>query len=198
MADVNLQVQELYVAYFNRPADVAGLAYWSGILAASPDAYPDIVRSFSLSLEYWTTFTGMDNRQVVDAVYQHLFGRAGETAGIDYWAGLLERKALTVANVVTAVADGALGKDKVVIDGRVAVATAFTQHLDLPLEQQLYAGSFANKIAADYLATIVDGETAASALLPANIDAAIASLGSLVLTPHAQGAQVVGVPPLHA
>ena len=33
------QVQQLYVAYFSRPADVAGLAYWTNILATNPSGY---------------------------------------------------------------------------------------------------------------------------------------------------------------
>lgn len=198
MADAGTSIQSLYVAYFNRPADVAGLQYWSGILAANPNAYAGIAQSFSLSLEYWTTYVNQDNRQVVDTVYQNLFGRHADSAGIDYWARLLDQKALTVANVVTEVSHGARGNDQIVVDGKVAAATAFTAHLDLKLEQLAYSGDFANKVASDYLATIVDGPTAATALVPANIDAAIAKFAHLFVTPLGESAEVVGVPPLHA
>jgi len=198
MADAGTSIQSLYVAYFHRPADVAGLQYWSGVLAADPKAYDGIAQSFALSLEYWTTYIGQDNRQVVDSVYQNLFGRHADTAGIDYWARLLDQKALTVANVVTAVSKGAQGLDQTVIDGKVAAATAFTGRLDLKLEQLAYSGDFANKVASDYLATIVDGPTAATALVPANIDAAIAKFAFVFVTPLGESADVVGVPPAHA
>jgi hypothetical protein len=190
-------IQELYVAYFNRPADVAGLKFWSGILDTNPGAYRDIVQDFSNSAEYLQAFRGQDSRQVVDTVYQHLFGRHAESAGSDYWASLLDNKAVTIGNVVTAVAHGALDKDKVVIDGRVAVATAFTEHLDLKLEQVAYTGAGPNKIAADYLATIVDAQSAALALVPANIDNEIGKFVSFTVTPVGQGVEIVGVPPGH-
>jgi hypothetical protein len=191
-------IQELYVAYFNRPADVAGLKFWSDILAANPGAYRDIVQDFSNSAEYLQAFRGLDSRQVVDTVYQHLFGRHAESAGVDYWAGLLDNKAVTIGNVVTEVAHGALGKDKIVIDGRVAVATAFTDHLDLKLEQLAYTGSGPNRIAADYLATIVDAQSAAVALVPANIDNEISKFAAPVVTPVVGlGVEIVGVPQGH-
>jgi hypothetical protein len=199
MANANTQVQELYVAYFNRPADVAGLKYWSDILADDPNAYKGIAQDFSSSWEYMMTYNGLTNRQIVDTVYQHLFGRAAEAAGVDYWAGLLDQKALTVANVVTEVAHGAQGSDKVVIDGRVAVAAVFTDHLDTTLEQLAYSGVVANQTASAYLAAITDAQSAARALAPENIDAAISQFAGPIVNPiFGVDAEVVGVPPLHA
>jgi hypothetical protein len=197
MANVSTDIQKLYVAYFSRPADVGGLQFWTNSLASGPGAYQTIAQNFSNSFEYQATYAGMDNRQVVDTVYQHLFGRHAEAAGIDYWAKALDQKTLTVANVVTAVADGAQFSDKVVIDGRVAAATAFTEHLDLKLEQLAYAGAMANKVGSDYLATIVDAQTAVNALLPGNIDEAISKFAGPIVTPVSMdSAEVVGVPPL--
>lgn len=47
------QAQQLYVAYFNRPADTLGLAFWMTKDAASASA------SFAASTEYATTYAGM-------------------------------------------------------------------------------------------------------------------------------------------
>ena len=119
-------VQQLYVAYFSRPADVAGLAYWTNILATNPDGYQMISANFASSAEYKAMYAGQDNRAVVSTVYQHLFGRPAETAGVDYWAKALDNKVITIDNVVTQIAAGAQSTDKIAYDGKVAVAAVFT------------------------------------------------------------------------
>jgi hypothetical protein len=167
------EVQKLYVAYFSRPADVAGLAYWTNVLSSNPSAYQLISASFAASAEYKATYSGMDSRATVNAVYQHLFSRPAETAGIDYWAKLLDSKAITIDNVVTQVAGGAQGNDKVAYNGKVSVASSFTDHLDLAVEQQAYSTSAGLKIASDYLATIHDLASGAAAIDPGNIDITI-------------------------
>jgi hypothetical protein len=170
------EVQKLYVAYFTRPADVAGLAYWANILASSPTGYQVISANFAASAEYQATYAGMDNRATVNAVSEHLFGRAAETAGVDYWANLLDQHAITIDNVVTQVAAGAQGTDKVAYNGKVAVAASFTDHMDLQVEQQAYGTSAGAKIAKDYIASVHDLASGAAAIDPGNIDYTIDSM----------------------
>jgi len=189
MAIAELDIQELYVAYFNRPADVAGLDYWKEALDANPDALQELSRSFSTSDEYRDVFAGMDNRAVVNEVYMNLFGRAAETAGVDYWAGLLDNKMITIDNVVTQIADGAEGQDDVAFMGKIAAATLFTDRLDEPHEQAAYAGE-GNDIAAEFLATIKDLSSAADALDTDVVDAWI----DRIVDAHAAGeTALVGV-----
>jgi hypothetical protein len=170
------EVQKLYVAYFTRPADVAGLAYWANILTNAPNGYQVISSHFAASAEYQATYAGMDNRSVVNAVYQHLFGRTAETAGVDYWADLLNRHAITIDNVVTQVAAGAQGTDKVAYNGKVSVAASFTDHMDLAVEQQAYGTAAGLKIASDYVASVHDLASGAAAIDPGNIDMTIDSM----------------------
>jgi hypothetical protein len=170
------EVQKLYVAYFTRPADVAGLAYWANILTNAPNGYQVISSHFAESAEYQATYAGMDNRSTVNAVYQHLFGRAAETAGVDYWANLLDRHAITIDNVVTQIAAGAQGTDKVAYNGKVSVAAAFTDHMDLAVEQQAYGTAAGMKIAQDYIASVHDLASGAAAIDPGNIDYTISAM----------------------
>jgi hypothetical protein len=198
MADVTTEIQKLYVAYFNRPADPAGLAFWSAALAGNSGAYESIVRDFAKSQEYLVGYNGYTNRSAIDLIYQHLFGRNAEQAGVDYWASLLDRKTLTIDTIVAAMVQGAQGSDKVVLDGRVAVATAFTNHIDTVAERLAYSGAVANSVASQYLSTVVDAQTAATALLPENIDAVITKLSGPVVIPlTGTSAELVGVPPAH-
>ena len=190
---IETEVQQLYVAYFSRPADVAGLAYWKNILATNPDGYQMISANFASSAEYKAMYAGQDNRAVVSTVYQHLFGRPAETAGVDYWAKMLDNKVITVDNVVTQIAAGAQSTDKIAYDGKVAVAAVFTEHLDLTSEQQAYAKPAGMKVASDYIASIKDLMTAAVARDPGNIDITIEKMVSAAATAVDGHAEIVGV-----
>lgn len=194
MADYKTEVQKLYVAYFSRPADYAGLQYWSNILATNPNGYQQISANFSSSNEYQTTYGGMDNRSVVSKVYVNLFGRPAESAGVDYWAALLDKKAITIDNVVTQIAAGALGSDLFAYNAKVAVSSAFTTRLDLPNEQKAYSGTAANNIAIDFIAGVHDLNTAASSRDPGVIDDVINKIVALPSTGFADDmVQLVGV-----
>jgi len=170
-------VQKLYVAYFSRPADTAGLNFWTNVLATDHNTgMQQISQAFSQSEEYRLNYANLDNRAVVEAVYHNLFGRAGETAGIDFWTNAMNNGAVTVDNVVQAFASGAQNDDKIVFAGRVAVATSFTNHLDLPNEQVAYSGNAANQIAKSFIGSIINLQTAASAIDPGVIDMKIAEI----------------------
>lgn len=177
MADANTTaVQKLYISYFSRPADAAGLTYWTGALSANPNALQEMSRQFSVSQEYVTTYAGMDNRAKVAEVYDNLFSRAAETAGIDYWANLLNNNQITVDNMVTQIAAGAQGNDRVAFNGKVAAADVFTARLDLPNEKTAYSGAAANKIALDWIAGIKDLMTGAAAQDIGVVDGVIAKI----------------------
>lgn len=171
MAVNPIEVQKLYVAYFSRPADTGGLDYWTDLLDARPEALQDVSRSFAASTEYNAMFAGMDNRAIVNTVYQNLFGRDAEDGGLNYWSDLLERKVVTIDNVVLDIAAGAKGNDSVAFNGKVAAALLFTDRLDEPHEVAAYAGNDANEIASQYLATIKDPASALDALDTQVVDA---------------------------
>lgn len=187
------EVQKLYVAYFSRPADVAGLDYWVNVLTTNPTGYQVASADFAASAEYKAMYQGMDNRATVDAVYQHLFGRAAEAAGVDYWAKLLDAKAITIDNVVTQIAAGAQGNDSVAYNGKVAVATTFTSHLDTTAEQQAYSTTTGLKMASDYVASVHDLASAAAAIDPGNIDITIENMVKAAGTGMEAPAHLVGV-----
>jgi hypothetical protein len=180
------------VAYFSRPADVAGLAYWNNVLSTNTAGYQVISANFASSNEYKATYAGLDNAGIVSAVYQHLFGRTAEAAGVQYWSNMLNQKVITIDDVVTQIAAGAQGTDKVAYDGKVAVAAVFTEHLDLATEQQAYATP-GTKVASDYIASIKDLMTAAMARDPGNIDLTIEKMVSAAATGTDGHAQLVGV-----
>jgi hypothetical protein len=173
MADYTNQVEKLYVAYFSRPADPAGLTYWNSYLQTHPNGVQDISAQFSTSAEYKAAYANQTNAQIVSTVYTHLFGRAAETAGVNFWADKLNSHTITIDNVVTQIAAGAQGTDQFAYDAKVAVATAFTARVDLDIEMRAYSGAHANQIAIDFIATVKDLQSAAAGSDPGTIDAVI-------------------------
>lgn len=177
MADANtMAVQKLYISYFSRPADAAGLEYWVKAVNSNPAALQEASSAFSTSTEYRTTYANLDNRGKVAEVYDNLFSRAGDAAGIDYWTNLLNSNQVTIANMVTEIANGAQGNDRVAFNGKVSAASVFTERLDLPNEKTAYSGAAANKIAVDWIATIKDLQTGATANDPGVVDSIIAKI----------------------
>ena len=115
-----MDVEKAYLAYFGRPADIAGMNYWLGKSIADMDA------GFAASQEYATLYGGMTNSQRVDQVYQNLFGRAADPAGKAYWAGQLNAGLVTIGTLVATMEADALGVDIGTINNRLTFAIDFT------------------------------------------------------------------------
>lgn len=191
MADYVNDVQELYVAYFGRPADPAGLAFWSEKLQDKVVSHDDIAAAFAQTGEYRAAYGHLDTRAVVQEVYDNLFSRPAEETGLNFWINALDTGAMTIDNMVTMVAMGAQGTDQFAFNAKVAVAEAFTDRIDTPQERAAYAGDASNSIAINYIAGVKDLISAAIARDPGNIDMAIARMSSPATA--ADEVQLVGV-----
>jgi len=176
MAVNAIEVQELYVAYFGRPADPVGLDYWMDTLAGNVVTLDDISRSFAESQEYRDNYSHMDSRTVVTKIYDHLFGRVAEAAGVDFWANLMDRGVIAIDDAVREIAEAAVGTDAVVFNGKAAVATVFTLRLDTPNEVAAYSRDAEFGLAMEFLATVKDAKTALDAVDPVVVDAWIARI----------------------
>lgn len=162
------EIQQLYVAYYNRPADPAGLAFWSGVVEAQGGSTAAVSAAFASSGEYASVYGGKDNRTVVNTVYKNLFGRDGEQAGVDYWADLLDKRQITVDGVVTAIAGGARETDLTSYNNKVKFATGFTDALDLHPEGAAYNGTEALAYAKQLTSAVTTDASLATALADMN------------------------------
>jgi len=169
------EVQKLYVAYFSRPADPTGLAFWVGQLQTNANAYQNIAQAFSTSAEYQATYGGKDNRALVTEVYDNLFGRAGDEAGMQFWINALNNGQLTIGNVVTGIAAGAQNNDRIAFNAKVGVSTQFTNRIDTAAERNAYQGAATN-IAVEYISKVTSLEAGATYSQPGLIDDAIAKI----------------------
>lgn len=138
----------LYVIYFNRAPDPAGLAFWqtqnvtidniAAQFGASPEAkaiYPFLAAP-----------TLADPKVFINEIYQNAFGRNADEAGLTFWSNVLKQDSSpeSVAEFVLAVAQGAQGTDKVALQNRADIALQFTQkavNASIPFTPSLLATS---------------------------------------------------------
>lgn len=140
------QVQALYVAYYGRPADPGGLDYWATQLDANGGDLNAVIDAFGRSQEYVGRFGDMDDAQRIETLYEQLFGRAADSEGRDYYAGVLARGEKSLAEIALTVANAAQGNDHDVFEARVEAADEFTATLSTP--EAVAAYSTASGVAA--------------------------------------------------
>ena len=169
------QIEQLYVAYFDRPADPTGLAYWNNALNSNGGNTAVISAQFSVAPEYTATFSGLTNDQIINQIYVNLFHRSAESAGLLYWSTLLTAGSLTISNVVTTVIAGAQNADLVAINNKVLAATAFTAALSANNAGASYDSTTA-PLAKAWLSGVYDASTEAAAVAPAALNDTVASI----------------------
>ena len=170
-------VQELYVAYFGRPADVAGLDYWTNVVADQGGSTTAVSASFATQPEYIVQYFGKTNAQVVDQIYANMFGRASSnTDGRSYWVNLLNEGKVGISTIVAEVANGAQGADADSVENKVAAATAFTAALDTEAEQAGYNGTSALALAKAFITGVTTDATLTNATAPEALAATVAGV----------------------
>jgi hypothetical protein len=176
------ELQQLYIAYLGRPADLDGMAYWSA--GFDGDSHNPRLQNMTLffgsSPEHIAEYVAPTSRESVQRVYMNLFGREGDDAGVAYWAGRLDSKELNVANLVYNVALGAQGNDMIIFQGKVAFAMAFTAAMTEPFDTACYATEMGLAKVTAYLANIKGLVSMEEALMPANIAALLADMRGLI------------------
>lgn len=168
-------IQKLYVAYFNRPADAAGLQYWESVAETAGNTNA-IAAAFAASSEYKTTYAGMSAYQIVATIYENLFGREADVAGLNFWAQGLLKGTFTIDTAVTTIAAGAQGDDTTTLSNKVAAATAFTNALDTTAEIIGYSGDAANNAAKSFLSGVTDTDSLNAAIATDALNASVAAV----------------------
>lgn len=168
-------IQDLYVAYFGRPADYFGFANFSAALAGygAPhdiqglgQAYSAnaqvraLIDSFGTSTESKALYTG-DTRAFVTAIYQNVLSRQPDSGGLDFWAGAIDNGGLTRSNAALSIMAGALANttaqgllDGALVNNKIAGASNFTFALDTSARILGYSGDAAAATARSLLATV--------------------------------------------
>jgi len=176
-------VQELYVAYFGRPADPTGLQNFEAALAAanapttlaglSADyatnpAIAALVNAFGDSGEsgrlYGTAISAGAGaaQQFVTAVFEDLFNRAPLQAGLTFWSNALLTGSMTPGEAAMEIALGAGTADAATFANKIAAASTFTADLIAGNLTPGYSGPVAAADGRAFLAGITSSTTAAT------------------------------------
>lgn len=162
-------IQGVYVALFGRPADPTGLAYFNSVTKNGADL--NGIGDLASTQEYKDRFAGQNNTQIVNSIYQSLFGRDAEAAGLTFFVNALNNGTLNIKNIAIAILDGAQGSDKTVVTNKVAAADLYTKALDTGPEIVAYSGNAAAAQGRTFLSTVKD-------VVPttATVDTAVAAM----------------------
>ncbi|WP_172124346.1 MULTISPECIES: DUF4214 domain-containing protein [unclassified Devosia] len=150
-------IQEVYIALFGRPADPVGYQYY--VEATDDGANLDAVGDLSASEEYTSRFEGMSDIDRVNQIYQDLFGRPADPAGLLFYVDLLQNGGASPQDIAIRILDGATGTDQDVIDNKVAAAQLFTDSIDTSEEILAYQGDQAAEAGRNFLDAVTDDPT---------------------------------------
>ena len=106
------QITAIYVAYYDRAPDPAGLQFWVNQLEGGR-SLEQIATDFSgaaETLEKYPFFATPDVASAdtfITSIYVNLFGRSPDNAGLDFWSGQLESGATPVGEIILAILEGA-------------------------------------------------------------------------------------------
>lgn len=126
-------VQKIYIAFYQRPADPAGLRYWAERVEVAGGDTGAVIDAFANSAEAEELYGDITNENIgeaVTAIYQALFGRAPDAAGLAYYEEAFANGELSAGTIALSILDGARGEDTIAINNKLEVANEFTQQVD--------------------------------------------------------------------
>jgi len=128
-------VQKLYIAYYQRPADPAGLRYWSQIIEVSNGDAATVVDEFinsDESKDLYGTVDATTITTVVKAIYAALFNRtlADTDGGLKFYVDGFNAGTYTAGGIALDILSGAKGVDAVAMQNKLHVANLFTEVVD--------------------------------------------------------------------
>jgi V8-like Glu-specific endopeptidase len=152
------QLQELYVAFFNRIPDADGLSYWIDQVRAGQSISSIASAFYSAALQY-PTQTGyssaMSNADFIHIVYRNVLGRTdgADADGLAYWTSALGSGAQSRGGLVTSILATAhtfkghatYGYVADLLDNKAAVAQKFA--VDMGLNYNSAEASISNGMA---------------------------------------------------
>ncbi|XLZ69839.1 DUF4214 domain-containing protein [Massilia sp. SR12] len=171
--DYGPTTQQLYIAYFGRPADPYGLLHFKAQLEklqaplempalelaySSNGEIKQLVNGFATSVESQTLYTGSTDA-FVSAVYKNILARTppANDEGRAFWVDAIDNRGLTRARAALSIIAGAQKNtsaqgeiDAQVIQSKLAVASRFTS-LVAP---EVYSGEAAAALARQMLNTV--------------------------------------------
>lgn len=169
-------VNSVYLAYYGRPADPSGLAFWSMQLERVGGDFGLLVDAFANSAEATFRFQGDTTAERIATIYLQVFDRTPDAAGLAFWVGAVEQGHATLASVTMSMLHGAQGSDIAISMLRQQAAADFTSLVE---SSGIDFAGYAAIEASRALVSAVRADSSA-----ADIAVMVKAAGSLVQTIH--------------
>jgi hypothetical protein len=112
------EIAAIYVATFNRAPDSDGLDYW----VYSGNSQETIARAFFNQPEMEQTYpSSISNEEFVSTIYNNVFNRDPDAAGLLYWSNSLDSGEQSRDTCILATIKGAQGDDNLTISSKATV-----------------------------------------------------------------------------
>jgi subtilisin family serine protease len=128
---------ELYLGFFGRAPDAAGLYYWSNQITQGTSPI-EVAKGFSNSTEFIQKYGSLNAGAQIDLAYQNILDRLPDSGGHDYWTHRLEA-GTSIGEIVWSLVDAAFNQqasvDGLLVQGKVTSASTIMAPaiLDTPL-----------------------------------------------------------------
>ncbi|TQV63976.1 MAG: DUF4214 domain-containing protein, partial [Halothiobacillaceae bacterium] len=126
-------IQKVYTAFYQRPADPAGLYYWAQRVDLAGGDTSSVINNFATSEEAGRLYGTIDTTtigSVIDKVYLALFNRTPDETGKQFYIDNFTAGTFTAGTIVLRILDGAQNNDAVAIQNKLEAANLFTKTLD--------------------------------------------------------------------
>jgi Ca2+-binding RTX toxin-like protein len=119
-------VNSFYLAFYGRPADPAGLQFWSQQLQNAGGNLAAITAAFANSSEAQANFGTLGAAERITGIYEQLFDREPDAEGLAYWVDVVAKGHASLADVSIAILNAAMNQDRTLSDLRLQAADSFT------------------------------------------------------------------------
>lgn len=124
------ELQQLYIAYFGRAADPTGLDYWTGE-GTTTKAF---AANMYAQAEFKSVYGSLTTEAQVNQIYQNLFDRDADAAGLLYWSKQIKSGALELASIANdliwaAQNNSGSADDKKALDNKTSAAISYTDEV---------------------------------------------------------------------
>lgn len=126
-------VQKIYIAFYQRPADPAGLKYWAERIDVAGGNAAAVVSAFATSPEAVALYGPINATTigtVIDGIYMALFNKAPDAAGKQFYVDGFTAGTFTAGTIALNILNGAANDDAVAVANKLQVANNFTQQVD--------------------------------------------------------------------
>jgi hypothetical protein len=126
-------VQDLYIAYYQRPGDPSGLKFWAQMLEAPGTTLEQVEAAFGNAPESQALYGPINSSTistVIDSMYMAMFNRLPDAAGKQFYIDGFNAGTFTPTSIAYNILIGATGADAVAIDNKELVANDFSQTVD--------------------------------------------------------------------